>query len=135
MRQSRPASGRGFQVKVLKKFEVVPGSLGSGLGERVFVAWVTLAGQNRQLATLHTQASTNEEERVRLVEDDEAHTRQGYKARRLITWWTCFRAMAAMRSGVCRLVRVRLVEGCEAHTLQGYEAHTIQVHVAHIIQS
>jgi len=33
MRQSRPDSGRGFQVKLLKTFQVVPSSLGGYLGE------------------------------------------------------------------------------------------------------
>ena len=35
LRQSRPASGPGFQVKVPKNFQGVPASLGSGLDGKV----------------------------------------------------------------------------------------------------
>jgi len=35
-RQSRPDSGLGFQVKVLKAFQVVTSSLGSGISKSVW---------------------------------------------------------------------------------------------------
>ena len=38
VRQSRPDYGLGFQVKVLKPFQVVPSSLGSGRPSRTLAA-------------------------------------------------------------------------------------------------